>query len=302
MVLINNCWYPNDNDCHCCHDKENGILDKFIPEEGLFFDYDMDRGTVKKNIPALLHANKSFQLLCVRNAPHVRITAQTSTSTTGPISDSFGALQDWWRRSPFYLLSLRSDLTTETSVILNFKMSAITQLEDIRFEMNSLSDAIARHPPVRYWLAADLIVRIEDPDGPMYPWKKQIVDVLMDSLMFIKKVRTEHPELRDELCPKILIDGTFRVREAQFRLRDGNMLQLTNEESFWMFDHLAGWDDQTQARWDEMISAGLVDDVDLSDQVWPLSTFETINNETLEGSTVELTKRVMNCFNRFHIL
>ena len=108
------------------------------------------------------------------------------------------------------------------SVILNFTMNTITQFEDIRFEMNSLSDAIVRQPPVmENGQIADLMVRIENPGRSVSSAKKQIVDVLMESLMFMQKVRTEHPKLRYERCPKILIDGRFRVREAQFCLKVG---------------------------------------------------------------------------------
>jgi hypothetical protein len=87
-------------------------------------------------------------------------------------------------------------------------------------------------PPLREGLTANLMVRIENSDEPVSS-EETIVDILMDSLLFMRKVRNDYPELRNERCPKILIDGLFRVREAQFCLRDGSMLELTNEERFW---------------------------------------------------------------------
>ena len=296
--LINKCRYPTGNCCCRCDDLENGILDQILPQEGIFVDYDLDRGTVRGNIPSLLHTNWSFRCLCVRSASLIRFTAQTNISTTEPVSDSFGALQNWLRQLPSYLLSLIGDPTrTEMSVILNFTMNTITQFEDIRFEMNSLSDAIVRQPPVmENGQIADLMVRIENPGRSVSSAKKQIVDVLMESLMFMQKVRTEHPKLRYERCPKILIDGRFRVREAQFCLKDGSMLEITNEESFWEFGESDGWeDDDFEVKWDDMISAGLMDDFDPR-KSWPSPKFETINNETLGEGTVELAKRVIDCF------
>jgi hypothetical protein len=153
-------------------------------------------------------------------------------------------------------------------------------------------------PPLREGLTANLMVRIENSDEPVSS-EETIVDILMDSLLFMRKVRNDYPELRNERCPKILIDGLFRVREAQFCLRDGSMLELTNEERFWEFGKMDGWEDlDPQVKWNDMLSLGLASDFDLpaSGQNWPSPKFETINNETLEGSTVELAKRVMNCF------
>jgi hypothetical protein len=191
----------------------------------------------------------------------------------------------------------------EISVILNFRMSAITHLEDIRFEMNNISDAVARQPLLHGGLTADLMIRIENTDRPVLSMKKQIVDVLMDSLLFMRKVRTEHPELREERCPKILIDGLFRIREAQFFLKDGNLLKFTNEDSFFEYEHreLDDWSDpDMDGRWNEMISVGLARGFDLPERGhgWPLPKFETLNDETLDRGITELAKRVIYCFGK----
>jgi hypothetical protein len=299
--IVNECWSV---DCHCyccCNYTDDTILGRVLPKEGFFFDYDMDRGTVNKNLPALYYINHEFRSLCVAFASHVRFTAQTSTSTTGPVSDRFGALRCWLRQGPVHLFSLKERFgNVEISVILNFKMSAITNLEDIRFEMNSLSDAILRQPPLREELTADLTVRIENPDKSVWSNKRLVVDVLIDSLTFLRKARSKYPELRDERCPKIMIDGLFRIREARFCLRDGNMLELTNEvESFGDSGDSDDWEDMDfEERWDRMTVGVVGSGLQFPEpgQSWPLPTFETINNQTFEGITIELEKRVLNCF------
>lgn len=307
LALIGNCWYDDDHDDYGCDcgcgfcGGENGIIQRILPEDGLFFEYDMDRGTVKKNMPALFYVNQSFQYLCAKSASNVRYIAETSTSTRGPVSDSFGALQHWLRKGLTSLFTLREEIPgIVIAVKLHFRMSEITTLEDIRFELNSLSDAIVRRSPILDRLTADLVVRIENPGGSVSSKSKLIVDVLMDSLIFLRQVRTDHPELRDEPCPKILIDGQFRVREAQFCLKNGNKLELTNEERFWDFGESdSPWGDMDfQGKWEDMISEGLTSGLEPPEpnELWPSLKSETINNETLEGSTVELAKRVINCF------
>lgn len=275
----------------CYHNYANDILRHIIPQEGLFFDYDMDRGTVNKNFPALFYVNQCFRDRCLNRAPHLRFSAHTSTSSTDPISASFGSLRSWLKHGPVDLFSYKDDHPSiETSVILNFRMNAMTRLEDVRFEMNSFSDAIVRDYHFRDELNADLMVRIESPGRPVAFKKKHIVEVLMDSLLYMRKVIIEHPELGDERCPKILIDGQFRVREARFSFRNGNTLELTNEESFWEIRHNALKD-----KWEDMILAGLEIDESYPEPK-PEPNPETINNETFEGGILELQKRLVDCY------
>jgi hypothetical protein len=184
----------------------------------------------EKNIPAFFYVNHSFQHLCARSAPQVRYIAETNTSTRRPVSNSFGALQYWLRHGIISLFSLREEFPIiEIAVKLHFKMSEITAMEDVRFEMNSLSDAVVRQPPILDRFTADVKDQIENPGRLMLHREKPIVDVLTDSLMFLRQVKADRPELRDESCPKILIDGLFRVREAQFCLKNGNQYARTRK-------------------------------------------------------------------------
>ena len=78
-----------------------------------------------------------------------------------------------------------------------------------------------------------------------------------------------------------------------------NTLELTNGESFWEFGEPDPWGDlDFQGEWEDMISEGLAGGLSRSEpgQIYPLPKSERINNETLEGGTLELAKRVINCF------
>lgn len=293
-AIIDRSWVDDES----CYSADSYLLRLLIPKEGFFFEFDMDRRTVKTNIPALLHINTNIRETCIASVSQFRFHAETNMSKTEPGSDSFYTLQRWLREGPTYLFPLRDVwCNVEIAVILEFKRRDFRRLEDVRFELNGLSDAIVRQSPIRHPLTADLVVQLEHCGTPISAQNKLIVDVLMDALLFLRLVATEHPELRVEPFPKILIDGRFRVREVHFCLADGTMLGLKNAQSFWEFDGIGFWGELSfHKRWDDMVFEGLLDDLGELDRGLPRPKFETIDDETLEGGMIELAKRVINCF------
>lgn len=72
--LIDECWYvDDDDDCYCSYcggfdsntDKKNRILQRILPQDGLFYEYDIDCGTVKK-ISRLFSTLTIRSNICVR--------------------------------------------------------------------------------------------------------------------------------------------------------------------------------------------------------------------------------------------
>lgn len=291
-TIIDRSWIGRES----CYSADSYLLRLLIPKEGFFFEFDMDRRAVKTNIPALLHINTDIRETCIASVSQFRFHAETNMSKTDPGPDSFDTLQRWLREGPNYLFPLRDVwCNVEIAVILKFKRRDFRRLEGIRFELNGLSDAIVRQSPIRHSLTADLVVQLEHCGTPISAHNKLIVDVLMDALLFLRSVAIEHPELRAEPFPKILMDGRFRVREVHFCLADGTMLELKNAQSFWKFDGAGFWSELCfHNRWDDMVSEGLLDDLGELDRGLPRPKAETINNETLEGGTIELAKRVIN--------
>ncbi|KAF2993580.1 hypothetical protein E8E13_000236 [Curvularia kusanoi] len=196
-LMDQNCEMP----CYCL--ERQGIFEQILARDALCYEYDMDRDTVRKNMPALLYVSTTLQDFILTFIRRIKVIAVASTATTRSSFTSFNALRDWLTRVPNCLFTHEFDDPFEISIILRFRSEVkYTPLKDIRFEINGLPDAMWSESCNGHLLYATSKVLVEQTRG-VTSNTQLLVDVLAELVFFMQSAVRQHPELKGKRCPKI---------------------------------------------------------------------------------------------------
>lgn len=189
-----------------------------------YLTYNIESRTISRRLPELFSINGRFRELALRQWQRVHVVGNmTSRSAQATFSD-FASIQAWC--AAIQLFFDRASRDIPPTLKMRFELPEREDFSCLRIPITNIVMATLELPTnSKLWVEqSNGGLPLQYKTGMLYRLRRQTFVFLADILYL-------YPELSNEACPEVLMDGNCIIKEAEYKRDDGNKYSIKYERA-----------------------------------------------------------------------